>query len=386
MRTALLTCVVLPVLLLASVASAQRTPAPALPTLPPLSMSCVHHPDVLQDGPGSCPFCSMALVPVRLDASWMCPLHTTVVEQGQGTCRLCGRTLVPVTVNLTWTCRADDEVHLEPGVCADGSPRIGQRTLRPHGNHNPRHGGQFFMAPDNWHHVEGTYPSRRAFRLYLYDDYGRPLPPVDLREVRARVVTQETFDPATRVTTELVSFPLRASTDSSYLEAQVDEHVFPTEMTAKVNFGGGSSEYRFDFFFDTVTAEPTEPTLQSAIVVDPALATDTGLPTQALPDSMAAIVDLMDVRNREVAALIARGDFAAVWVPAFQAKDLAIALEPHLTRLTEARRERGEPALGRVVQAAWLLDASGDVGNRQQVESAYAAFTAAIADVIATFR
>lgn len=385
MRTTFLLGVALAGLLLAPTSSAQRSGAPVVPALPPISMSCVHHPDVLQGGPGTCPFCSMALVPVRLDAAWMCPLHTSVVESQAGTCRLCGRSLVPVTVNLTWTCRTDDTVHLEPGVCTDGSPRIGQRTLRPHGNHNARYGGQFFMAPDNWHHLEGTHPTARTFRLYVFDDYGRPLPPADLRAVRARVVTEERFDSTTRTTTDVRSFPLRVAGESAYLEAVIDRPTLPAEMTAKVNFGGDSDEYRFDFYFEALTEQPLSPNSQ-APVVDPALAPDTGLPTQDVPGSMAAIVDLLEVRNREVAALIARGDFGAIWVPAFQAKDLAIALEPHVARLPDTRRDLGEPALGRVVRSAWLLDASGDLGNRPQVEAAYTAFAAAIADVIATFR
>jgi len=108
--------------------------------------------------------------------------------------------------------------------------------------------------------------------------------------------------------------------------------------------------------------------------------------SQAVPASMAEILSELRARDTEVRELIARGDFAAVWVPAFRAKDLAIALEPHLAHLAAPARETGEPALSRVVRGAWLLDAAGDVGNRQQVEAAYSTFTAGVNDVMATFR
>jgi hypothetical protein len=84
--------------------------------------------------------------------------------------------------------------------------------------------------------------------------------------------------------------------------------------------------------------------------------------------------------------LIARGDFGAVSVPAFRATDLAIALEPHLVHLAGEKRDAGEPALGPVVRGAWLLDAAGDVGNRQQVEAAYSTFTAGVAEVVEAFQ
>ena len=343
----------------------------------------------------------MALVPVRLDSSWMCPVHTTIIETERGSCRLCRRPLVPVTVALTWTCRGDAASHLEPGLCADGSPRIGQRTLRPHGNHNPRYGGQFFMAPDNWHHLEGVYPAARTFRLYLYDDYARPLSASAMREVEARVVTKETFDPATRKTTEVVSFPLRVSRNRAYLEARVDTRTLPAEMTAKVRFGRGQDEYRFDFTFDALTKAPAAPvsvpqpgqaapvappTSTSAPAAAPAQTSDAGLLPQVIPESMTEILEQLKARDSQVRDLIARGDFGAVWVPAFQARDLAIALEPHLAHLAARKREVGEPAITRVVRGAWLLDASGDVGNRQQVEAAYAAFQSAVAEVVASFQ
>jgi hypothetical protein len=101
---------------------------------------------------------------------------------------------------------------------------------------------------------------------------------------------------------------------------------------------------------------------------------------------MADILAQLRAKDGDVQALVARGDFAAVWVPAFRAKDLAIALEPHLAHLSAVKRDTGEPALAQVVRAAWLLDAAGDVGNRRQVEAAYSSFSAAIADLIAAFQ
>ena len=107
-------------MLLTAAMSAQQRPAAAMrhPNSRLLSYTCQHHPDVLEDRPGVCPLCKLALVPVRLDSSWMCPVHTAVIESERGTCRLCRRQLVPVTVSLTWTCRGDDR----------GAPRA--RTLQ----------------------------------------------------------------------------------------------------------------------------------------------------------------------------------------------------------------------------------------------------------------
>lgn len=373
----------------------------ATPALPPLSYSCINHPDVLETKPGTCPYCKLTLVPVRLDGAWMCPVHSAVIESGKGTCRLCGRMLVPVTVSLTWSCRGDQTEHLEPGNCADGSPRIGKRTLRAHGNHNPQHGGQFFMAPDNWHHLEGTYPAQRVFRLWLYDDYGRPLAADRVRDVQARVVTKEDFDPANKKTTELAAFPLKAVRNRPYLEARVDAGTLPAEMTAKVRFESDQPEYRFDFTFGALTKEPASPAARPSTPASttnisaaspgvsaapsPPGGPDPALLPLPMPSSMSGIVDQLRTRQRQVGDLIARGDFGAIWVPAFQAKDLAIALEPHLAHLPQGKRDAAEPAINSVVRTAWLLDASGDVGNRQQIESVYAMFSTAVADLAAAF-
>jgi hypothetical protein len=378
---------------------ARRVTNSAPARLPPILMTCPHHPDVLETKPGTCPVCKLPLVPVRADSAWMCPVHTTVTESAAGTCRLCGRRLVPVTVALTWTCAAEKTAeHLEPGTCADGSSRVMHRTLRAHGNHNPQHGGQFFMAPDSWHHLEGVHPSARVFRLYVYDDYGRALPAATVKAIQARVVTKEAIDPATRKTKEIAAVALKPVPGRPYLEARIDPARLPAEMTAKVRFGADQAEYRFDFTFTALSKEPAAPVTPRAVTKPappaaraPRSAARTAAPTLdpltpvPIPASTKEMLQQLDVRARQVGDLIVRGDFSSVWVPAFQAKDLAIALEPHIGQLSSARRSGAEPALTRVVRTAWLLDAAGDVGNRAQIEAVHAAFKAAVADVLTTF-
>ncbi|MEJ1406792.1 MAG: hypothetical protein RPU62_07380 [Candidatus Sedimenticola sp. (ex Thyasira tokunagai)] len=52
-----------------------------------------------------------------------------------------------------------------------------KKTMLPHMDHNPRHGGQFFMAANKHYHLEGVYSMECGFELYLYDEFTRPINP-----------------------------------------------------------------------------------------------------------------------------------------------------------------------------------------------------------------
>ncbi|HET8609194.1 MAG TPA: copper-translocating P-type ATPase [Burkholderiales bacterium] len=61
------------------------------------------HPEVVQDGPGDCPKCGMALEPMLPAApavEYTCPMHPQVVQSEPGFCPICGMALEPRTPNL----------------------------------------------------------------------------------------------------------------------------------------------------------------------------------------------------------------------------------------------------------------------------------------------
>jgi hypothetical protein len=308
----------------------------------------------------------------QTESVWSCPVHAIVNEQNPGRCPICRRDLVLVTATVTWTCADHPEIDRPVrGKCADGSPMEKRYTQSTHANHNPRHGGLFFMAPDLWHHLEGAYADD-MMRVYLYDDYTKPLPP-DLRKaVTGRIVTKETFDAATRTTKEIAAFPLKPSADGDYLEARVGRLKFPADMTAKLRFTKGGEEYRFDFTFAEFSVDKGPSTTDAALLFE-------------VPDDAGEVRRLLAERTATIGELVKKGAFSEVWVPAFQAKDLALSLDVRTPQLPAARRLAAGSAIERLVRAAWALDAAGDTGNRADIEGAYAAFTAASREIAQLF-
>lgn len=67
--------------------------------------TCPMHPEVEQQGPGSCPKCGMALEPkgvpiVATKVEYTCPMHPEVIQDHPGSCPKCGMALEAKTVTL----------------------------------------------------------------------------------------------------------------------------------------------------------------------------------------------------------------------------------------------------------------------------------------------
>lgn len=332
--------------------------------LPKVSWTCPMHPDVVEGAKGKCPICAMTLIPVRLDYVWSCPVHSAIEETHEGKCPICRRDLVQMTVALSFTCTSNPKINrLNPGKCADGSSTVPQHMMRAHGNHSPQHGGGFFMASDNWHHVEGTYPESGLFRIHVYDDYSKPLPIDQMKQVSGFVVHKSG------------TFPLKVAADGKSLEARVGSLNVPAELTAKMKFKKDGPDYRFDFVFqefsrDVDASAPLLPSQFQSIDV---------------PEKTSSILTLLNERNRNIRTLIDKGSFGEIYVDAFQAKDLALGLELHLSEIPLAQRESAKNAIEQIVRAAWQLDSYGDLGDRKLIAEAYAVFEGAVSEISSTF-
>ena len=252
-----------------------------------------------------------------------------------------------------------------------------------HMDHSPRHAGTVFMAPDSFHHIEGTYPETGVFRLYATDNYREP---VTMSEWGGRVVLEEEYDPNTDEFTEVVAFDLVPSPGGDYLEAVVGDLPPPAEFIAKVAFGVDGEQFpeeRFDFIFSEYSGGTSPPARSLATAV-----TDAAVPLATriqpeIPQLTSELVSEIGVRAQQLQELVTAGRFTEIFIPALQGKALALELETRadLDDLPTRRQSELRIAVRHLVRAAYLLDWYGDLGNKQQVGGAYDIFSVAVSEI-----
>jgi hypothetical protein len=359
-----------------------------------VSLICPMDPDVVEDKPGICPVCKMTLQPVRIETAMACPVHPQLrIYDKPGTCPVDKRDLIPVVVNHFWDCGEKPErFYADPGTCPDGRPREEKRVVRAHGDHNPRYGGQFFMAEDKWHHLEATYPRSGLLRVYLYDNFTKELAARDLRAIGARAVV------LAGNLGIIESAPLTPSSDGRALEARLTKAVLPLRVQARVKFKDATREQPFDFTFQAFTLAPPVPTApvppgvsvrQASKPVQsspaPAAPPSTPQPETGLPNTSAELLKLLELRRAEVKSHIEEGNLGLVYVPAMLAKEVSLALADHGGELRSDQVVPLSLAVKRLVIAAWRLDQYGDLGDREQITTVYQDFADAVAHIQAAY-
>jgi Heavy metal binding domain len=307
---------------------------------------CSVHRDQQATGPGRCPVCNRELVLRVLVPSFSCPMHPQIDEEQEGRCPICQMKLVPTTRELQWYCPGrPDVVSSTAGVCPDGTAMATRSIPMAHGDHNPRHGGILFMAPNGYNHLEGTLGDDGTFRLYLYNNFTRP---IDAKGFAGTIDDR----------------PLSPAEDGSFLSAVVprgESAKEPADLVLELRFPGDDEDTRFDFVFAKKTAE-------ASANVPPSTA---AVPVFRIPDTADGIYSEILRRNDRLQELIRKGSWPDLYIPALEAKDLVLAL-------SKSEGERVAIPAKKLVRAAWLLDTYGDLGNRLQVESAYRLFDEAI--------
>ncbi len=243
-----------------------------------------------------------------------------------------------------------------------------------HMDHSPRHGGRVFMAPDSFHHIEGTYPEPGIFRLYATDNYREP---VDVTMWMGRVVLEEDYDPATDEFIEVESAALLPAPDGAYLEAEVGDRPLPADFIAKLRMVEDYPEDRFDFIFAELTADAPIRTVTAPTDIPATLPLAERIRPR-IPERTLDIVSGISARNEEIERLVAEGRFTEIFIPALQSKELALALDQRAEALPTEGRNQVRIAVRSLVRAAWLLDWYGDLGNKQQVSEAHDVFDEAV--------
>ncbi len=258
------------------------------------------------------------------------------------------------------------------------------------------------MASDNTHHLEGAYLSTGTFRMYFYDEFTKPQKLAAVQKYKATLMVKDAK------TGKDTPYSLVRS-GATICRRRSASCRCRRRCTRCVKFAPDGKDNRFDFTFPAYSKEPhaaAGPTMTqrrrrgdaprrcvetlprrrpppsppgASSGIDPALVP---LP---IPDTVPEMLAQLQTRTEQIRAFIdkgiVRGDLRA-GVPGQGSRARARRAQERADAGAAQGRRAGDRQTG---ASAYLLDAFGDIGNKQQISEAYAKFVEAAKDIHASF-
>lgn len=159
---------------------------------------------------------------------------------------------VPKVYQCPMKCEGE-KTYDKPGKCPVCGMDI--QDVESHTDHEPKHGGVFFMASDNKHHLEGTLSDSGEFRVYFYDEYTNPIEASNFTAegiawTQKSSVWRDGADQAKPV-------KMTVEPGKAFLTAKLEPAVkFPVGIRMTIEFKTGQKPQGFDFEFKEPSRAP----------------------------------------------------------------------------------------------------------------------------------
>lgn len=305
------------------------------------------------------------------------PDHELKDYTARGKCEVCGVELV----HKSRFERVRSYVDLKTGEIFYG-PGLNPATMEPvqsmgHMDHNPVHGGLFFMADNLYHHVEGTLHEPGKLQVFFYDDFKQPLDP---RNFKGRAVIERYDEEKDEVIEEEFEL-VHAYELNPYLEAEIPEVTeFPFEINAFVWLAG--EETLFTFRFPELTKEPDP---EAAIAGDVYLHSHDDYKPPQIPDKTEDIIAEILKREAQLKERIAAKDLLAIHYPAMDTRHFVDELRLRDEGLSPRNKAKLRDASIELQTACDELDRAGDARDEGRVGVRFKLYTSALQKLLEVF-
>jgi hypothetical protein len=191
-------------------------------------------------------------------------------------------------------------------------------------------------------HLEASWSEQRRVRLFVSDASGSPLSLERLRTFTALAIAGNGESPFSLIEA------------NAYFEARISTLPTPAVIVVLFKASATAPAERVTFSFSSYSAAVVPGSLSPA----------------EIPGTLKGILEALAAEQRTTQSVIERAEFSELLGSEDRIRDLVLATEPYLDRLSTEARGRAQLAITGVVRACWLLHTVLDYGTVPQRDAA----------------